>query len=183
MDINKKEDITTEQQKTKFELVQMEKNYQTNKSLFIKNRTIFVVGRNEKYGKKIFFINDFYPRFLVEEEENIEFVISQNKDKVKEVKKEKTDKEHDFRNLGGEKKLVCIYTYTTQNVVDIRDSFAKTYEANIKFTEVLKRAKLIKGYFYVPNYLLETKKRFYHINGVEYIMLFEKEIDGGKLEF
>lgn len=178
-----------EQQKTKFELIQMEKNYQTNKSLFVRNRTIFVVGRNKKYGKKIFFINDFYPRFLVEEEENIEFIVSQynnqlqHSDKVKEIKREETDKEHNFRNLGGEKKLVCIYTYTTQDVVDIRDSFAKTYEANIKFTEVLKRAKLIKGYFYVPEYILETGKRFYHIDGVEYIMLFEKEIEGGDLIF
>ena len=162
----------------------MEKNYQKDKSIFIKNRTIFIIGRSETYGKKIFFISDFFPRFLVEKEENIDYIISEYKDNIKEVKSKATDgNKYNYKNLGGEKELVTIFTYTTQDVVDVRGHFAKTYEANIKFTEVLKRKKLIKGYFYVPEYIMQTKTRFYNIYGVEYIMLFEKEIDGGELIF
>lgn len=173
----------TENNKAKFELIQMEKNYQTNKSIFIKDRTIFIVGRSEEYGKKIFFVNDFFPRFLVEKEENIDFVLSQYKGKVKEIKTVEDGEEYNYRNLGGEKELVCIYTYTTQDVVDLRDHFAKTYEANIKFTEVFKRKKLIKGFFYVPKYLLESKVKTYTISGIEYIMASEKEVEGGELKF
>ena len=161
----------------------MEKNYQRNKSIFVKDRTIFVVGRSEEYGKKIFFITDFFPRFLVEKEENIDYIVDQHKDKIKEIKSKIDGDEYNYKNLGGEKELILIFTYTTQDVVDVRDSFAKTYEANIKFTEVFKRKKLIKGYFYVPEYLLQTKTRYYNIFGVEYIMLLEKEIDGGELIF
>jgi len=173
----------TENNKVEFELIQMEKNYQTNRSIFVKNRTIFIVGRSDKYGKKIFFVNDFFPRFLVEKEENIDFVLSQHKKKVKEIKTKKDGDEYNYRNLGGEKELVCIYTHTTQDVVDLRDNFAKTYQANIKFTEVFKREKLIKGYFYVPEYLLESKIKTYNISGIEYIMASEKEITGGELKF
>ena len=46
-------------QKIKFELVQIEKNYKANKSIFVKDRTLFIIGRSEKYGKKIFFVSDF----------------------------------------------------------------------------------------------------------------------------
>lgn len=166
-----------------FELIQIEKNYQTAKSLFVKDRTLFIVGRSDKVGKKIFFISDFFPRFFVEEEENIDLVLEEHKDKIKEIKTNKDGNEFNYKNLGGKKNLVTIITHTTQNVVDIRDLFSKTYEANIKFTEVLKREKLIKGYFYVPDYIFKTKNRFYNINGIEYIMLFEKEITGGELKF
>jgi len=61
--------------KIKFELIQMEKNYQTNKSIFVKDRTIFIIGRSKELGKKIFFVNDFYPRFKVEKGENIKYIL------------------------------------------------------------------------------------------------------------
>lgn len=185
--------------KVKFELIQIEKNYQTNKSIFIKNRTLFIVGRSEELGKKIFFVNDFFPRIKVEKDENIDYILEECKKHIKEIKDE------GYRNLGGTKELLTIYVYTTADVYDkktitkfdanlgrsvkkvkisgIRDKFAKTYEANIKFTEVFKRAKLIKDNFYVPEYVFEMKTRTFNISGIEYIMIKEKEIDGGELIF
>jgi len=169
--------------KIKFELIQMEKNYQTNKSIFVKDRTIFIIGRSKELGKKIFFVNDFYPRFKVEKGENIKYILQENKNKIKEIKSKKDGKEYTFRNLGGKEELVIIYTYKTSDVVDIRDLFSKTYEANIKFTEVFKREKLIKNIFYVPEYVFEMKTRTFKIYGIEYIMIKENEIDGGELIF
>ena len=185
--------------KIEFELIQIEKNYQDNKSIFIKNRTLFIIGRSEKYGKKIFFVNDFYPRIKVEKDENIDYIIEECKKHIKEIKDE------GYRNLGGTKELLTIYVYTTADVYEkkteyrfdkelkktikktvisgIRDKFVKTYEANIKFTEVFKRDKLIKGFFYVPEYVFKMATRTFKIYGIEYIMLKEKEIDGGELIF
>jgi len=186
-------------QKIKFELVQIEKNYKANKSIFVKDRTLFIIGRSEKYGKKIFFVSDFYPRIKVEKDENIDYIIQECKKHIKEVKDE------GYKNLGGTIELLTIYVYKTTDVYErksvytfdkelgktikkvvmsgIRDKFAKTYEANIKFTEVFKRAKLIKHIFYVPEYVFEMKTRTFKISGIEYIMLKEKEIDGGELIF
>jgi len=183
----------------KFELIQIEKNYQSNKSIFIKNRTLFIIGRNKKLGKKIFFVNDFFPRIKVEKEENIDYIVKECKEHIKEIKDE------GYRNLGGTKELLTIYVYTTTDVYKrksvyifdpnlkktvkkevisgIRDKFAKTYEANIKFTEVFKRNKLIKDIFYVPEYVFEMKTRTFIIYGIEYIMIKETEIDGGELIF
>jgi len=189
----------TEIKKIKFELIQIEKNYQAIRSIFIKNRTLFIIGRNEKYGKKIFFVNDFYPRIKVEKEENIDYIVQECKKNIKEIKDE------GYKNLGGTIELLTIYVYTTDDVYNkktvyrfdknlnktikktvisgIRDKFAKTYEANIKFTEVFKRKKLIKGFFYVPEYAFKMKTRTFNIGGIEYIMIKEKEIDGGELIF
>ena len=184
----------------KFELVQIEKNYQTNKSIFIKNRTLFIIGRSEKLGKKIFFVNDFFPRIKVEKDENIDYILEECKKHIKEIKDE------GYRNLGGTKQLLTIYVYRTTDIYErkkaykydanlgksikteekdggIRNKFAKTYEANIKFTEVFKRNKLIKDVFYVPEYVFKMKTRTFNISGIEYIMLKEKEINGGKLIF
>lgn len=164
-------------EKIKFELIQMEKNFKTDKSIFIKDRTIFIIGRNKKLGKKIFFVNDFFPRFFVEKDENIDFIVEENKKHIKKVVSE------NYKKLGGDKELITIYTYRTQDVVDIRDLFAKTYEANIKFTEVFKRDNLIKGYFYIPEHIFKMKNRRYVINGIEYFMIKTNEIDGGELIF
>ena len=188
-----------ELKKIEFELNQIEKNYQTNKSIFIKNRTLFIIGRNKKLGKKIFFVNDFFPRIKVEKEENIDYIVKECKKHIKEVKDE------GYRNLGGTKELLTIYVYKTTDVYErksvytfdpniqktvkkevisgIRDKFAKTYEANIKFTEVFKRNKLIKDKFYVPEYAFEMNTRTFNISGIEYIMIKETEIDGGELIF
>ena len=186
--------------KAMFELIQIEKNYQTNKSIFIKNRTLFVIGRNEKYGKKIFFVNDFFPRIYVEKDENIDYILDECEKHIKEIKDE------GYRNLGGTKELLTIYVYTTTDVYErkkaykydanlgrsvkteekhggIRNKFAKTYEGNIKFTEVFKRKKLIKGFFYVPEYVFQMNTRTFNISGIEYIMIKEKEINGGELIF
>jgi DNA polymerase elongation subunit (family B) len=119
----------------------------------------------------------------VEKEENINEIIKSYKNKIKEIKTSKDDEIYNYRNLGGEKELITIYTYTTDNVPDIRDNFSKHYEANIKFTEVFKRDKLIKGYFYVPDWIFNSKERVYKIKGINYIMLFENEISGGELIF
>ena len=183
----------------KFELIQIEKNYQTNKSIFVKNRTLFVIGRSDKYGKKIFFVSNFYPRLYIEKDENIDYIIKECKKNIKEIKDE------GYRNLGGTIKLLTIYVYKTTDVYEkksvytfdkelgktikkvvqlgIRDKFAKTYEANIKFTEVFKRAKLIKNIFYVPEYVFKMITRTFKISGIEYVMIKENEIDGGKLIF
>lgn len=168
---------------TKFELIQAEKCTRKDKSIFIKDRTVFIIGRTKEGIKKIFFVNDFFPRFFVEKEENIEEVIKSHKNKIKEVKTIKDDEKYNYRNLGGEKELITIYTYTTDNVPDIRDFFSKHYEANIKFTEVFKRDKSIKGYFYVSDWIINSKERVYKIKGINYIMLFENEIHGGELIF
>jgi len=168
--------------KIKFELIQMEKNYQTNKSIFVKDRTIFIVGRSNKLGKKIFFVNDFYPRFYVEKGENIDFIIEEHKDKIKEIKTKEDGEEYNYKNLGGKEELITIYIYKTSDI-EIRDLFSKTYQANIKFTEVFKREKLIKDNFYVPEYVFEMKTRTFKIYGIEYIMIKENEIDGGELIF
>ena len=189
----------TEIKKAKFELIQIEKNYQTNKSIFVKDRTLFIIGRSDKLGKKIFFVNDFYPRIKVEKDENIEYIKEECKEHIKEIKNE------GYKNLGGTKELLTIYVYKTTDVYEkktihrfdpdlkrtikkvvikgIRDKFAKTYEANIKFTEVFKRNKLIKDIFYVPEYVFEMETRTFKISGIEYIMIKEKEIDGGELIF
>lgn len=171
-------------EKIKFELIQIEKNYKENVSLFVKNRTLFVIGRHQQ-RKVIFFISDFFPRFFVEKEENIKHILENDEvsNKVKSIKSKKDGHEYNYRNLGGKKELITIYTYRTSDVVDIRDNFAKTYEANIKFTEVLKREKGIKNVFYVPKYVFEMKTRRFKINGIKYILLKQTEIDGGKLEF
>lgn len=164
-------------EKIKFELIQVEKNYRSGITMFIRNRTLFIIGRTVDNTKVIFFINDFYPRFFVEKDENIDYIIEEHKDKIKEIKDE------NFKNLGGKKELLTIYTYTTQSVVDLRDFFSKTYQANIRFTEVFKRDKLIKGFFYVPDYVFTLKTRNIKIRGRNYIMLKENEIDGGELIF
>lgn len=185
--------------KKEFELIQIEKNYQTDKSIFIKNRTLFIIGRNKKLGKKIFFVSDFFPRIKVEKTENIDYILEECKEEIKEIKDE------GYKNLGGTEELLTVYVYTTDNIYEkkntytfdnkinrtvkkevisgIRDKFAKTYEANIKFTEVFKRNKLIKDKFYVPEYVFKMKIRMFIIHGIEYIMLKENEIDGGKLVF
>ncbi|KKL75457.1 hypothetical protein LCGC14_2054740, partial [marine sediment metagenome] len=94
-------------QKIKFELVQIEKNYKANKSIFVKDRTLFIIGRSEKYGKKIFFVSDFYPRIKVEKDENIDYIIQECKKHIKEVKDE------GYKNLGGTIELLTIYVYKT----------------------------------------------------------------------
>ncbi|KKM88182.1 hypothetical protein LCGC14_1261240, partial [marine sediment metagenome] len=93
--------------KAMFELIQIEKNYQTNKSIFVKNRTLFIVGRSDKLGKKIFFVNDFFPRIKVEKDENIDYIVEECKEHIKEVKDE------GYRNLGGTVELLTIYVYKT----------------------------------------------------------------------
>jgi len=163
----------------KFELIQIEQNYRSGISIFIPQRTLFIIGRNESdyLDKKIFFVNDFFPRFQVEKGENLDLIVNEYKSKIKQIK------DKNIRKLGGKVHLLSIYTYKTGQVVDIRDSFSKTYDANITFTEVFKRKKLIRGYFFIPEYIFTMKSRFMKIRGLEYIFLRSKEINGGKLEF
>lgn len=170
-------------EKVKLDLIQIEKNYRDSISLFVRNRTLFIVGRLDKNTKKIFFVNDFFPRFYIEKEENLDFVLEQKKDIIRCVMTKEDGKEFNYRNLKGDKELICIFTYTTSQVPELRDYFTKTYEANIKFTTVFRREKLIKEFFYVPKWLLEQETRFYKIRGIDYIMTKEKEITGGKLSF
>lgn len=161
----------------RFELIQIEQNYRSGISVFIPRRTLFIIGRNDKLEKKIFFVNDFFPRFQVEKGENMDLIVNEYKSKIKEIK------DKNIRKLGGKIQLLSIYTYKTDDVVDIRDAFSITYDANITFTEVFKRKKLIRGYFYIPEYIFDMKSRDMKIRGINYIFIKSKEINGGKLEF
>jgi hypothetical protein len=167
-----------------FELIQIEKNYGGEHTLFVRNRTLFVVGRNKKTKeKRIFFINDFYPRFYVQKQENMDFVLEQNKDVIKDVKSKEDGEEYNYFDSKLKNELLTIYLYDTSKVQDLREYFSQTYEANIKFTDVFRREKLIKENFFVYEYVLKMEERHYKINGIDYIMTKEKELDGGDLIF
>lgn len=162
-----------------FDLIQIEQEYYTNSTIFIPFRTLYVIGRSLEIPtlKLIFFINDFYPRFFVEKNENIDMIHENHKDKIYEI-----DYDCNHKSLL-KKDLVAIYTYRTDYVKTLRELFSKTYQANIRFTEVFKREKLIKGYFEVSNNIVNNKARNINLKGVKYKYLKESEIRGTRYGF
>jgi len=156
-----------------FDLIQIEKCFRDGVDLFIPHRTLFVIGRDlESKIKYIFFINDFYPRFYVLKED-LDYIKKRFSDRIKKVK------DQNFMTLElNKRKLFSVYTYTTEDVKEIRKEIPESYEGDIKFTTVFKVERGIKSHFEVSKNIVNLVSRLHTIKNIKYNNLSYKEIIG-----